>query len=227
MHTVKYKYSYYLLSAYLLAILLTMATANKMVYIFDLVLPGGIFIFPLTFIVNDIASEVYGYSYPRMFIWLGLIAEFIFSLYSIAISHLPSPSFFAFNSDYEHVFDPTFRFFFASLVGVFVGEFLNIITMSLLRSRAKNKSFIFRSIVSTAIGQLFLSIIVDFLAFFGNTSGILTLLKLMMFGFAIKMSAAIIFVIPGWYLTKVLKKAEKIQKVDLTRSYNPFSLELV
>jgi uncharacterized PurR-regulated membrane protein YhhQ (DUF165 family) len=66
MHSLKYKYSYYLLAIYLLSILLTMATANKLLYVFDFILPGGIFSFSLTFIINDIAAEVYGYSYPRM-----------------------------------------------------------------------------------------------------------------------------------------------------------------
>ncbi|MCF6777584.1 queuosine precursor transporter [Thiotrichales bacterium 19X7-9] len=226
MQTVRYRYSYYLLAAYLLAILLTIATANRMIIIFDIVLPGGIFIFPLTFMINDVASEVYGYSYPRMFIWLGLLCELFFSLYGIGISHLPYPSFFLHNVAYEKVFDPTFRFFFASLIGVFVGEFLNIITMSLLRSKAKNRSFIFRSLLSTAIGQLFLSIIVDFIAFFGSTSNLLILIKLMLFGFAVKMVTAIIFVVPGWYITRHIKSVEKINTIDATKNYNPFSLAL-
>ncbi len=45
MHSIKYKYSYYLLAIYLLSILLTMATANKLIYVFDFILPGWDFYF--------------------------------------------------------------------------------------------------------------------------------------------------------------------------------------
>ncbi|MDP3705659.1 MAG: VUT family protein [Legionellaceae bacterium] len=41
--------------------------------------PGGIFIFPLTFCLCDIVGEVYGYAYPRLFIWIGVLAAFVFS----------------------------------------------------------------------------------------------------------------------------------------------------
>jgi uncharacterized integral membrane protein (TIGR00697 family) len=226
MHSLKYKYSYYLLAIYLLSILLTMATANKLLYVFDFILPGGIFSFSLTFIINDIAAEVYGYSYPRMFIWLGLMSEFVFSLYSIGISSLSSPVFYQNSAAYAAVFDPTFRFFFASLIGVFISEFLNIICMSRLRSSTKIKSFIFRSLLSTFIGQLSLSIIVDIVAFLGKTDGILNLLRLMLFGFLIKMAMAMIFVVPAYVIVIYLKHKENLVKLKPIENYNPFSLEL-
>jgi len=203
-----------------------MATANKLICFFDYILPGGIFIFSLTFIVNDIAAEVYGYSYPRMFIWLGLIIEFVFSLYSIGISSLPSPEFFHNSVSYTNVFDPTFRFFFASLIGVLFGEFINIIFLSVLKSKAKIKSFILRSFLSTLIGQLSLSIIVDFLAFLGKTSGAINLMELMFFGFLIKMALAILLVIPAWIIVGYLKNKENIVEQKTVTNYNPFSLEL-
>ncbi len=150
----------------------------------------------------------------------------LFFLYSIGISSLSSPIFCQNSSAYAAVFDPTFRFFFASLIGVFIGEFTNIIFMSMLRAKAKIKSFIFRSLLSTFIGQLILSIIIDIVAFIGKTSGTPNLIKLMFFGSLVKMLMAILFVIPGWAIVGYLKRKENIVGQKPTANYNPFSLEL-
>ncbi|MBM7073672.1 VUT family protein [Shewanella sp. 202IG2-18] len=45
--------------------------------------------FPITFIICDIVSEVYGYSTAKAFIWIGIIAELVFSNLSLFINELP------------------------------------------------------------------------------------------------------------------------------------------
>ena len=66
-----YKFLSLFLTLYLVTVLTTQVLALRVTTVFGHILPGGIFIFPLTFVINDIVGEVYGYSEPKKFIWLG------------------------------------------------------------------------------------------------------------------------------------------------------------
>jgi len=103
----QYKYPYFLLGLYLTFLLSTVCLASRITSVGALLEPGGIFVFPITFSICDIVGEVYGYAYPRLFIWIGVIAELFFSLIVITVSHLPAPAFFTHADAYQIVFDPT------------------------------------------------------------------------------------------------------------------------
>jgi hypothetical protein len=49
--------------------------AVKVVGIFGLVLPAAIIIFPLSYILGDVLTEVYGYHQARRVIWLGVVCN--------------------------------------------------------------------------------------------------------------------------------------------------------
>jgi uncharacterized PurR-regulated membrane protein YhhQ (DUF165 family) len=64
----QYKYPYIFLGCYLTFMLATVCLANKLTVVGNMILPGGIFVFPFTFGICDVVGEVYGYAYPRLFI---------------------------------------------------------------------------------------------------------------------------------------------------------------
>src|SRR5437016_5169568 len=84
----QYKYPYLLLGLFLTCLLSTVCLANRLTLVGDLLLPGGIFVFVFTFCICDVVGEVYGYAYPRLFIWIGVFAELLFSLVVTGVSHL-------------------------------------------------------------------------------------------------------------------------------------------
>lgn len=188
-------------------------------------MPGGIFVFPLTFSICDIVGEVYGYAYPRLFIWVGILAECIFSMIVISVSHLPAPEFFTQATAYEIVFDPTFRYVGSGLVGLLVGELTNVYLLSKWKIFLKGKYFVIRSLVSTAFGQALLTVIVDLLNYFGKLTD--NHLGWMMFcGYAWKMVCAFIMVFPAWLIVRYLKKVEEVDHYDINTNFNPFLLSL-
>lgn len=187
--------------------------------------PGGILVFPLTFTICDIVGEVYGYAYPRLFIWIGVLAELIFSLVTIIVSHAPAPVFFEHTEAYQIVFDPTLRYVGAGLIGLLIGEFANVYLLAKWRIFLKGKFFIFRSLLSTAFGQACLTIIVDILNYTGKLS-ISELGWMMVCGYSWKMCCALIFVFPAWLLVKHLKKIEKVDHYDVHTNFNPFIFSL-
>lgn len=221
----QYKYPLFLLGLYLTFLLSTVCLASRITQIGPMLEPGGIFVFPITFCICDIVGEVYGYAYPRLFIWIGVIAEFLFSLIVITVSHLPAPQFFTHVEAYQTVFDPTLRYVWAGLMGLLVGEFVNVYLLAKWKISLKGKFFIFRSLFSTAFGQASLTIIVDTLNYYGSLTNY-HLGKMMLCGYFWKMSCALIIVFPSWLLVKYLKKTEDVDHYDINTNFNPFVLSL-
>lgn len=221
----QYKYPFFFLGFYLTCLLSTVCLASRITLIGSMLVPGGIFVFPLTFSICDIVGEVYGYAYPRLFIWIGVCAEFVFSLILIAVSHLPAPGFFEHANAYQIVFDPTLRYVGSGLVGLLIGEFANIYMLAKWKIFLKGKFFILRCLFSTAFGQACLTIIVDTLNYFGKLSH-QGLAWMMICGYFWKMLFAIIMVFPAWLLVKYLKKIEQVDYYDVHTNFNPFLVSL-
>ncbi|MDX1901848.1 MAG: queuosine precursor transporter [Gammaproteobacteria bacterium] len=224
-HRASYKYPFLLLGLYLTFLLATVCLASKLTLIGELLVPGGIFVFGFTFSICEIAGEVYGYSYPRLFIWTGVIAETIFALIVTAVSHLSSPEYFNHPEAYQIVFDPTTRYVISGLIGLMVGEFVNVYLLAKWKISCQGKFFIGRSIVSAGLGQALLTIIVDILNYVGKMS-YSDLAWMMICGYLWKMCAALILVFPAWLLVKYLKKVERVDYYDINTNFNPFILSL-
>jgi len=221
----QYKYPYVFLGLYLTFLLSTVCLANKITLLGSLILPGGIFTFVFTFTICDIVGEVYGYAYPRLFIWVGIIAELLFSLIVTVVSHGTSPKYITNPESYHVVFDPTFRYVISGLIALFIGEFANVYLLAKWKIYLSGKFFVGRSLVSTALGQLCLTIIVDILNYTGKLPAS-DLISMMISGYLWKMSFAVLLVFPAWLLVKFLKKTEGIDYYDINTNFNPFIFNL-
>jgi uncharacterized integral membrane protein (TIGR00697 family) len=118
----------------------------------QLILDGAFVCFPLTYIVGDVLSEVYGFRAARRAIGIGfamaLLAAFMFWL---AIQMPPlDPSY----QDHFHSVLGLFpRLLFAGLAGFIVGQTLNAWVVVLIKARTKEKHLWARLIGSTVVGE--------------------------------------------------------------------------
>ncbi|MBP9777559.1 MAG: queuosine precursor transporter [Rickettsiaceae bacterium] len=218
---IKYKYPILLIALYINFLLLTVSLANRFFEIAGMTEPGGILVFPLAFIILDIVAEVYGYAYSRLFIWIGAASEIIFSLVAVFITHLPSPEYFSLTNEYQLVFDPTIRFVASTLIATIIGEFTNIYFLSKWKLKFQGRSFILRAFCATGLGQLILSIIVDFLAFSGKMT-MKELIVLILCGYLWKMISLVIFLFPSFLIINKLKEIDKVDNYDVNVNFNPF-----
>lgn len=221
----QYKYPYMFLGIYITFMLATVCLANKLTVVGGWILPGGIFVFPFTFGICDIVGEVYGYAYPRLFIWIGVFSEFVFSLVLITVSHTTAPEYFKHSEAYQIVFDPTLRYVISGLIGLIVGEFVNVYLLAKWKIALQGKFFVIRSLISTALGQASLTIIVDILNYTGKMPTN-DLISMMFSGYSWKMCVAVLLVFPAWIIVKYLKIAENIDHYDINTNFNPFVLSL-
>lgn len=220
----QYRYPYLFLGLYVTFMLATVCLANKLMLVGGVLLPGGIFVFPLTFIICDIMGEVYGYAYPRLFIWVGVVAEFIFSIVLIAVSHTASPLYFKDAAAYQTVFDPTIRYVFSGLIALLVGEFVNIYLLAKWKIILRGRLYVLRSLIAAALGQACLTIIVDLLNYTGKVP-FFDVIAMMYSGYLYKMIYAVLLVFPAWMLVRHLKKSEAIDYYDINTNFNPFTLK--
>jgi uncharacterized integral membrane protein (TIGR00697 family) len=115
-------------------------------------LPAAIIIFPLSYIIGDILTEVYGYRQARRVIWLGFLCNLI-AVIAFWLAGLIPP----FQPDvqvaYERILGYTPRILVASFAAYLVGEFANSFVLAKMKIRTKGRFLWTRTIGSTIVGQ--------------------------------------------------------------------------
>lgn len=203
--------------------------ASKMVEIGPFVIVGGTLVFPITFIFNDILTEVYGYARSRRVIWTGLGMQVFAAFFYHLIDILPAPDFWTHQEAYHTILGQAPRIAAASLLAYFFGEFANSVVMSKMKYAQKGETGLrqgWRFLASTIVGEGLDSVIFLTVAFYGIwetpdlVHGILSIWCIKVAYEAIVLPVSIPFA--NW-----VKKVEGIDAVDQPKStsYNPFKLK--
>jgi uncharacterized integral membrane protein (TIGR00697 family) len=128
--------------------------AIKLVEVGGIVLTAAIVIFPISYIVGDVLTEVYGYARARRVIWLGFACNLIASLAIVAAGALPPAPFWAENQRaYDAILGVAPRVLIASFVAYLVGEFVNAVVLARMKVTTEGRFLWARTIGSTIIGQ--------------------------------------------------------------------------
>ena len=151
--------------------------AGKTFDFFSFVLPCGVIIFPVIYIVNDVLAEVYGYEKARNVILLGFFMNLVAVVCYTVTIWLPAPVFFENSQAFAIVLGSTFRLLIASFAAYLIGSLVNARLMTYLKKWDEEKLF-FRCIVSTLFGEGLDAIIFIFIGFFGTmpTEALLTMI---------------------------------------------------
>ena len=143
-------------------------TAVKLVKAFGLVLPAAILIFPISYILGDVLTEVYGYRQARRVIWLGFLCNLI-TVAAIWVGQvLPAASFWDGQAAYERILGYVPRILAASFLAYLVGEFANSFVLAKMKIATNGRWLWSRTIGSTLVGQGLDSLVFMTLAFVGT-----------------------------------------------------------
>jgi uncharacterized integral membrane protein (TIGR00697 family) len=201
---------------YITSMLTNTAIGYRYISLWHLNEAGGIFIFPLSFIVGDIISEVYDSNYAKTLILYGVLCQVIFSLYIFLIIRMPYPSFWNNYNSYFSIMNPYLRFTIASAAAVVVGAWLNIHFLSKWSGIIQGRHFILRSLGSSFIGELFVTVFSMLIANLGKME-INQLVYMMFCCFFIKSIVSFVAVWPAALVICLLKN-NKIVNHHLTIS---------
>jgi queuosine precursor transporter len=216
------KFLIYFVMIYITFDLASNVVAYREVNIGSALFPGATFIYPLTYTIADIITEIYGYDIMRKVIWAGIICDFAFSLAVIGVLHLPHPLSWHHEPAYDVVLGNLLRLNIACAVALLIGAFANIYIICKWKILVQGKYFWLRSLGSSAIGELIYLGLAAVISFYGIVTTHV-LMRIIVSDYSFKMLYTCIAVIPASILVALLKKYENVSPpVDV--DFNPFKL---
>ena len=153
------------------ALVVSNIIAVKLVEMSGRIFPAGLVIFPLSYLLGDVLTEVYGIRSARRVIWLGFACNLLALGAIQAAIHLPAldPEF---QVQFEAVLGTTWRLFLASLAAYIVGELANAYVLAYMKGATRGRWLWTRTIGSTIVGEGLDSLIFVTIAFAGTGTGL-------------------------------------------------------
>jgi queuosine precursor transporter len=185
---------------------------------------AGILFFPISYVIGDVLTEVYGYARARRCVWVGFGALIFMAFMSWVVVKLPPAPGWPNQAAYESVFGNTWRIVLASITAFWAGEFVNSFVLAKMKVMTRGEKLWTRTIGSTVFGQAVDSMIFYPLAFLGvwETSQVLTVLVT---NWLLKVLWEILltpvtYAVVGW-----LKQHEGVDIFDEGTNFTPFKTE--
>jgi len=197
---------------------------QKIIQIANIEATAGLLLFPITYIINDLIAEVWGYRKVRLIIWNGFLMNFLAVLIFRLSIWVPGSDNFTNQAAFELILGNTERIVLASFIAFLFGAFLNAYVMSKMKIMQRGRGFSFRAIVSTLVGEGVDSIVFFTIAF----SGVIPFYNLWMLILtqtAMKTGYEIIALPFTNFLVKWVKKKEQVDVYDNGISYNPLNIK--
>ncbi len=193
--------------------------AVKVLSVGPVILPAAIIIFPLSYIIGDILTEVYGYRLARKVIWLGFASNLIFVVFARIGQALPPASFWGGQQAYESILGYAWRLLIASFVGYLAGEFANSFVLARMKILTRGRWLWTRTIGSTIVGEGLDTSIFITLAYIGTSSFMPIMI---LYHWLIKTGYEVVATPLTYVVVKYLKKKEAIDTYDRKTRFNPF-----
>jgi hypothetical protein len=198
-----------LFALFLTCLLVSNVIAGKLFSVAGIVLPSAVILFPVTYILGDVFTEVYGFRKTRLVIWGGFAANLLMSIIFLAAIALPPPSFFKDQGAYATVLGMTPRIVLASLAAYWLGEFANSITLSALKKATGGRYLWTRTISSTVVGQAFDTVIFIAISFSGSVPTPV-LLQMMLAQYLFKVGYEVLFTPLTYLIVGAVKRKEGV-----------------
>jgi uncharacterized integral membrane protein (TIGR00697 family) len=201
--------------------------SSKIFTVAGLNLPGGVIVFPVLFIFNDILTEVYGYARSRRVIWTGLACQALAGLTLLIVGLLPPAPFWPHQEAYLAVLGFVPRIAVAGLLAYFCGEIANSFVLSKMKYWEKGErgwKQSWRFLASTLAGEAVDSIVFMGVAFFGTIPP-MDLLTTIVTLYLVKVIYEVLALPLSTRFANWIKRIEGIDHIDHPgTNYNPFAI---
>ncbi|GCE23208.1 queuosine precursor transporter [Dictyobacter kobayashii] len=197
--------------------------AVKLISPLGLLLPAGVIIFPLSYLIGDILTEVYGYSAARFVIWLGFFCNLLAVLAFFIGGLIPSAGVWHDQKAFDAILGSTPRALFASFISYIVGEFSNSFILAKLKIATKGRWLWMRTIGSTFVGEGFDSIIFISIVFWNILPPALIITAILT-QWIVKVLYEVAATPLTYIVVNFLKRQESIDTYDYHTNFNPFGV---
>jgi uncharacterized integral membrane protein (TIGR00697 family) len=201
---------------------------------------AGVLFFPVSYIIGDVMTEVYGFAHARRVIWTGFFALLFMVVMAVVVVNIaPAPDWALASGEFEvlgqkvaapnqaaymSVFGQTPRIVFASLIAFWVGEFVNSFVLAKMKILTEGKFLWSRTIGSTIFGEAADSALFYPLAFLGvpgwSTEAVITLAITQ---WVIKTLWETVLTPVTYVVVNFLKRREGVEVFDTGTDFSPFA----
>jgi uncharacterized integral membrane protein (TIGR00697 family) len=229
----QFRYYDFVMAAFVAILLLSNIIGASKRSVIDLPFIGdwpfgaGVLFFPLSYVIGDMLTEVYGYARARRVIWTGFAALIFMAFMAWVVVQLPPAEGWPHQAAYEAVFGNSWRIVLASMLAFWAGEFANSFVLAKMKIQSKGKGMGLRFVASTFVGQGLDSLIFYPIAFYG-LDGWPTdqLFKTVLSQWAIKTGWEIILLPVTVMIVLALKRREGVEIYDDQTDFSPFKAKL-
>ena len=198
-------------------------TANvisvKMISLGPFIVFAGVFIFPLSYIVGDVLTEVYGYRTARRVIWLGFACNLVFVVFAWIGQILPGASGWELQEAYDSILGYTPRLLLASVCGYLVGEFANSYILAKMKLFTRGRWLWSRTISSTIIGEGLDTAVFATIATLGTP---FFMPVVILSQWLVKVVVEVVATPATYAVVNYLKRKESVDSYDRRTDFNPF-----
>jgi len=160
----------------------------------------GIFLYPLTFLISDLVTEVYGKKYANYMMTTSVLISSLATVAVFIFDHLESTTWSPVdNHTFHKVFGNYSVAIFASITAVYIAQILDISIFVWIKEKTNSKYLWLRSGVSTALAQIVDTLCVTGILLFFNIFGADRFMQILLSGLSFKLISAIC-TIPLCYL---------------------------
>ena len=223
------RYFDFVMVAFVVVLLLSNVIGAEKRSVIDLPLIGpwpfgaGILFFPISYVIDDVLTEVYGYARARRVVWAGFVALGFMGLMEWTVVRLPVASGWTGQAAYERVFGSGWRIILASLAAFWVGDLLNSLVLAKMKIWTRGRWLWTRTIGSTIVGEGADSLIFYPLAFLGLPDWpARAMLMVMASQFVLKVGWEVVLTPVTYAVVNFLKRAEGVDVYDRGTDFSPF-----
>lgn len=197
--------------------------ATKLVTVGGVVLTAGVVIFPLSYVLGDVLTEVWGYAASRRVIWLGFACNALMVGAVWLGGEIPAAPFWKGQAAYDEILGQTPRILAASFAGYLAGEFANSFVLAKMKILTRGRWLWTRTIGSTLVGQALDTAIFVTLAFAGTVPGAV-LAGIVAGQWAVKVAYEAAATPLTYAAVAWLKASERVDAYDYDTDFNPMRL---
>jgi len=223
------RYYDFVMAAFVAILLLSNIVGASKPAVVDLPVVGawtfgaGVLFFPVSYIIGDVLTEVYGYARARRVIWTGFAALAFYAFMAAVVIALPPAPGWPGQNAYEFVFGNGWRIVLASMTAFWVGEFANSFVLAKMKLLTDGKYLWTRTIGSTVVGQGLDSLIFYPLAFYGLAGWpVDQLAQVVLSQFVLKTSWEAVLTPVTYWVVGTLKRREGVDIYDEGTDFTPF-----
>lgn len=241
-----FRYYDLVMAAFVAVLLLSnIIGASKLSMVGGLTFGAGILFFPISYVIGDVLTEVYGYARARRVIWTGFAALLFMAVMSwIVLAMPPAQDWWCSGTEalalksgeaagsgavcqatYDSVFGAAWRIVLASITAFWAGEFVNSYVLARMKLATKGRHLWMRTIGSTVVGQGIDSLIFYPIAFLGiwETEQVFLVLAT---NWAMKVAWEALLTPVTYVVVGALKRREGFDIFDEDTDFNPFGAKV-